>query len=50
MVEEAKNPGQEVINYCNKIKQCGHNCDGIKGEPECIPCMSEECKAETMIE
>ena len=40
----------EQIRYCNKIKECGHECDGIRGEPECLPCISEECKAPSIVE
>lgn len=48
MVEAAPNNGE--FKYCNKMKNCGHECDGIKGEPECIPCMSEECAAPSIVE
>ena len=30
-------------NYCNKIKECGHECDGVRGEPVCVPCLHPDC-------
>ena len=32
------------------MKSCGHNCDGIRGEQHCLPCMSTECQADSIIE
>ena len=39
-----------TIRYCNALKDCGHNCDGVKGETECLPCMNKDCTAETYAE
>lgn len=25
------------------MKDCGHECDGIWGEPECLPCLHVDC-------
>ena len=38
------------IARCNKLKDCAHNCYGVKGEHKCLPCLSEECAAESVIE
>ena len=40
----------DEIQFCNKLHECGHNCDGIKGETECLPCMSTACCAPNMAE
>ena len=39
MVEEVENPFQ----FCNKQLECGHNCKGVAGENECLPCLKAEC-------
>ena len=39
MVEADENPFQ----FCDKIKDCGHNCKGVQGESECLSCLNEEC-------
>jgi len=30
---------------CDKVLACGHPCNGFAGEPECMPCLQEECVA-----
>ena len=41
----------EKISFCNKIiEECGHNCYGIKGEAKCLPCLSDDHKADSVIE
>ena len=30
-------------NFCGKQKPCGHECKGVQGETECLPCMKPEC-------
>ena len=44
--------GQEAekLRFCDIVKPCGHNCDGVRGEEKCLPCMSDECKAATAAE
>ena len=39
MVEADENPFQ----FCDKVKDCGHNCKGVAGESECLPCLKTEC-------
>ena len=48
--EELDVPQDERWNYCNKMKECGHECDGIRDEPECLPCLHKDCGASTQIE
>ena len=38
------------IKFCDKMKECGHECDGIRGEPSCLPCMNVEHKAQSVVE
>lgn len=28
---------------CKKVLPCGHSCSGFIGEPECLPCLKEDC-------
>lgn len=30
-------------NSCKNILGCGHQCFGVQGETECLPCIEEEC-------
>ena len=50
MLEELEVPQNERWNYCNKVKECGHECDGVRGEPVCMPCLHVDCGAETAAE
>ena len=34
--------------FCNIFKNCGHQCDGLKGEPVCLPCLYPECAPVSM--
>ena len=27
------------LNWCNKEKECGHKCEGVKDEDQCLPCL-----------
>ena len=47
---EQEIPQDERWNYCNKVLGCGHECDGIRDEPECLPCLHPDCGAETAAE
>mmetsp|Transcript_18310 Transcript_18310/g.22829 ORF Transcript_18310/g.22829 Transcript_18310/m.22829 type:complete len:84 (+) Transcript_18310:51-302(+) len=40
----------DLIKYCNILKSCGHECDGIQGESKCLPCIREDCMAENVAE
>ena len=31
------------IYFCRKVKACGHQCCGAKGETTCMPCIEPEC-------
>ena len=31
------------LNFCGKIKDCGHACKGVPNEEECLPCMNPQC-------
>ena len=31
------------LPFCNKLKECGHKCAGVKDEDECLPCLEPEC-------
>jgi hypothetical protein len=34
----------DLMNQCcDKMLQCGHACQGFKGEPKCLPCLNPEC-------
>ena len=28
---------------CQKVLECGHYCNGVKDEKECLPCLNPEC-------
>jgi len=43
-------PQDERWNYCNKLKDCGHECDGVRDEPVCLPCLNPDCGAKTTAE
>ena len=47
---EQEIPQDERWNYCNKVLGCGHECDGIRDEPECLPCLHPDCGAQTAAE
>ena len=34
---------ENPFTFCNKEKECGHLCKGVKGESECLPCLNEDC-------
>ena len=31
------------LPFCNKMKDCGHKCEGVKDEDECLPCLRLGC-------
>ena len=31
------------LPFCNKPKECGHKCAGVKHEEKCLPCLKPEC-------
>ena len=33
------------LNWCNKEKECGHKCEGVKDEDQCLPCLQPSCTA-----
>ena len=35
---------------CEKVKACGHNCKGFRGEKKCLPCLHEDCAAQSKLE
>ena len=39
---------QSEFQFCNKMKDCGHECDGVRGEHTCIPCLHPDCGAENV--
>lgn len=34
---------EKRASSCEKTLACGHNCCGIRGERQCLPCLEEEC-------
>ena len=40
----------ENIRWCNIVKDCGHNCYGVKGEAKCLPCISDEHREASTID
>ena len=36
---EEENPFQ----FCNLTLPCGHQCKGVAGESECLPCLNADC-------
>lgn len=49
-LEELEVPQDERWNYCNRVKECGHECDGVRDEPVCLPCLQPECAASSVAE
>src|SRR5690606_14338858 len=35
---------------CEKVLSCGHYCNGVKEEKECLPCLRATCKSNANIE
>ena len=47
--EMFEKPFEETeMNFCNKVKSCGHECDGVKGEHKCLPCLHPDCGADNV--
>ena len=45
-IEEVKVDEQvavEEIERCDKVKKCGHRCNGVEKEARCLPCLDPEC-------
>ena len=36
---EPENP----FRFCGKTLDCGHDCKGVEGENDCLPCLKPEC-------
>ena len=36
------------FTFCNKEKECGHQCKGVAGESECLPCLNLNCIQEAI--
>ena len=34
---------EQELAFCGKSKKCGHACKGVKGERNCLPCLSKDC-------
>ena len=50
-VESSKSDYEEeeeeaLIKRCRKIHACGHRCNGVSDEEDCLPCLCEECHDE----
>ena len=41
--EQAADEEEPLIKKCDLVKDCGHACNGVKGEAECIPCLDAGC-------
>ena len=48
--EDEERKWDPEFRFCNKMKDCGHECDGVFGESECLPCLHEDCGAENIAE
>ena len=47
--DEERKWGSE-FRFCNKQLDCGHECDGVFGESECLPCLHVDCGAQNPAE
>ena len=34
---------QVKLEFCMKVKDCGHPCKGVAGESQCPPCLDPSC-------
>ena len=41
-----KKEEEAYIKECRKIHECGHRCNGVRGEKDCLPCLVVECHDE----
>ena len=37
-----------LIKKCNKVHECGHECNGVAGETECLPCLQQGCNKDPL--
>lgn len=42
MIDTTEDDGT-VIKMCTKIHECGHCCNGVANETECLPCLQPDC-------
>lgn len=43
VLPQPEDPDPNPFQFCSKRLQCGHECKGVKGESECLPCLKPEC-------
>ena len=39
-----------IYPFCAEVKECGHQCRGVLGEAQCLPCMDQGCNNEDGME
>ena len=43
MVQVAAADPENPFKFCGLPLDCGHNCKGVEGESDCLPCIKTEC-------
>ena len=41
--ERYEPPPGEMFEFCGKALGCGHECKGVRGESQCLPCLNAGC-------
>ena len=50
LIEAQADENANPFEFCHKILPCGHKCNGVKGESDCLPCLKPECIQEAIDE